>query len=86
MRAAEIYLATGDLNAAIAQSQRRSISIQTGITSGWCSLSRMSIQGKNAEALAEAEESVEMSKRLSLPLGVLGYVYGQTENKPRQWR
>jgi len=27
-------------------------------------------QGKNAEALAEAEKSVELSKRLSSPLGV----------------
>ncbi len=35
-------------------------------------------QGRNAEALAEAEKSVELSKRQSIPLGVLGYIYAQT--------
>jgi Flp pilus assembly protein TadD len=35
-------------------------------------------QGRNTEALAEAEKSVELSKRQSIPLGVLGYICGQT--------
>ena len=35
-------------------------------------------QGRKAEALAEAAKSVELSKRLSGPLGILGVVYART--------
>jgi len=35
-------------------------------------------QGRNAEALAEAETGLELSKRHSTMLGVLGYIYSQT--------
>jgi hypothetical protein len=35
-------------------------------------------QGRNAESLAEAAKSVELSKRLSGPLGILGVVYAHT--------
>jgi Flp pilus assembly protein TadD len=38
-------------------------------------------QGRNGEALAEAGKSVELSKRQSNSVGVLGYVYAQTSKR-----
>jgi tetratricopeptide (TPR) repeat protein len=35
-------------------------------------------QWRTAEALVEAEKSVELAKRYSGPLGLLGYVYAKT--------
>jgi len=75
---AEGYLSKGDFKAAAEQCQR-TIDLDPNWYYVRLLLAIISVkQGRNAEALAEAEKSVELSKRQSNALGVLGYVYGQT--------
>jgi len=75
---AEIYFAKGDLNAAVEQCQR-TIELDPNWYYAHQYLGLFCLkQGRNADALAEAAKSVELSKRQSNPLGVLGYTYAQT--------
>jgi serine/threonine-protein kinase len=74
---AEVYLSKGDLKAAVEQCQRT-----IDLDPNWYYVRLLlalvyAKQGRNVEALAEAEQSGELSKRQSAPLGVLGYIYAQ---------
>src|SRR5689334_19623936 len=75
---AEVSLTKGDLNAAGEQCQRA-----IALDANWYYVRQLLSlvylkQGRNAEALAEAETGLELSKRHSTMLGVLGYIYSQT--------
>ena len=78
LNVAERYLALGDLNAALEQSQ-----LVVDLDPNWYFVKQLRgliflKQGRKAEAISEAEKSVELSDRQSWTLGVLGYIYAET--------
>ena len=75
---AQLWLARGDAEASVEQCKRG-----LELDPAWyyfhqqVALSYVK-QGRNAEALAEAEKAVELSNRQSIALGILGYVLAHT--------
>ncbi|MEO7659452.1 MAG: hypothetical protein ABIV48_07545 [Pyrinomonadaceae bacterium] len=83
LNVAERYLALGDLNAALEQSQ-----LVVDLDPNWYFVKQLRgliflKQGRKAEAISEAEKSVELSYRQSWTLGVLGYIYAETGNQSK---
>ncbi len=83
LNVAERYLALGDLNAALEQSQ-----LVVNLEPNWYFVKQLRgliflKQGRKAEAVSEAEKSVELSDRQSWTLGVLGYIYAETGDQSK---
>lgn len=75
---ADIYFGQGDYGAAAEQS-RRTRDLDPNWYYPWLYVGLADFQlGKKMDAAAEIEKSVALSKRHTIPLGMLGYVYGQT--------
>ena len=75
---ADIYFGTSDYTAAAAQS-RRTLDLDPNWYYPWLYVGLADFYlGRKAEAVAEVEKSVELSKRHTIPLGILGYLYAET--------
>jgi serine/threonine-protein kinase len=78
---AEIYLDRGDLKSASTYGDKM-LELDPGFWSAHAVLATVLVkQGRNADALAEAQTAIRLSNRSSAALALLGYVYARSGQK-----